>query len=97
MCWPSSLSSAISGIWRRCGSPQQPLLCRWRIGLRGFDIRSATPYGYVPTRVNVQLTNPDGSCVPRDPSNPELNQCIQVPIPVYGIVSIGGDTSFLPT
>ncbi len=40
----------------------------------------------------MQLTNPDGSCVPRDPNNPQLNQCIQVPIPVYGIASIGGDT-----
>jgi len=61
--------------------------------LRGFDIRAATPYGYVPNRVMVQLTNPDGSCVPRDPTNPQLNQCIQVPIPVYGVASIGGDTN----
>ena len=62
--------------------------------LRGFDVRSATPYGYVPTRVNFQLTNPDGQCVPRDPTNPEDNQCIQVPLPVYGVASIGGDTNF---
>ena len=62
--------------------------------LRGFDVRGATPYGYVPNRVNFQLTNPDGSCVPRDPTNPQLNQCIQVPLPVYGIASIGGDTQF---
>ncbi len=61
--------------------------------IRGFDIRGATPYGYVPNRTTVQLTNPDGSCVPRDPTNPQLNQCIQVPIPVYGIASIGGDTN----
>ncbi len=61
--------------------------------LRGFDVRAATPYGYVPTRVNFQLTNSDGSCVPRDPTNPEDNQCIQVPLPVYGIASIGGDTN----
>ncbi len=61
--------------------------------LRGFDVRSATPYGYVPTRTTVQLTNPDGTCVPRDPNNPQLNQCIVVPIPVYGIASIGGDTN----
>jgi outer membrane protein insertion porin family len=60
--------------------------------LRGFDVRGATPYGYVPNRVNVQLTNPDGSCVPRDPTNPEDNQCIQVALPIYGIASIGGDT-----
>ena len=62
--------------------------------LRGFDIRGATPYGFVPNRINFQLTNPDGSCVPRDPNNAQLNQCIQVPLPVYGIASIGGDTSF---
>ena len=61
--------------------------------LRGFDVRSATPYGYVPTRVNFQLTNPDGTCVPRDPTNPQDNQCIQVPLPIYGIASIGGDTN----
>jgi outer membrane protein insertion porin family len=61
--------------------------------LRGFDIRGATPYGYVPNRTTVQLTNPDGSCVPRDPNNPQLGQCIQVALPVYGISSIGGDTS----
>jgi outer membrane protein insertion porin family len=61
--------------------------------LRGFDIRGATPYGWVPTRVQVQLTNPDGTCVPRDPTNPQLNQCLMVPLPVYGVASIGGDTS----
>ena len=61
--------------------------------LRGFDIRSATPYGFVPTRVLFNLTNPDGTTVPRDPTNPSLGP-IQVPIPVYGIASIGGDTSF---
>jgi outer membrane protein insertion porin family len=61
--------------------------------LRGFDIRSATPYGFVPTRVLFNLTNPDGTTVPRDPTNPSLG-AIQVPIPVYGIASIGGDVSF---
>ncbi len=63
--------------------------------LRGFDIRGATPYGYVPNRTTVQLTNPDGSCVPRDSTNPQLGQCIQVAIPVYGISSIGGDTNLI--
>jgi outer membrane protein insertion porin family len=61
--------------------------------LRGFDIRGATPYGYVPNRATVQLTNPDGVCVPRDPTNPQLGQCLLIPLPVYGIASIGGDTS----
>jgi len=61
--------------------------------LRGFDIRSGTPYGFVPTRVLFNLTNPDGTPVPRDPTNPSLG-AIQVPIPVYGIASIGGDAAF---
>jgi outer membrane protein insertion porin family len=41
----------------------------------------------------VQLTNPDGTCVPRDTTNTQLNQCIQIPLPIYGIASIGGDTN----
>jgi len=61
--------------------------------LRGFDVRTVTPYGYVPTRVLFNLTNPDGTTVPRNPSNPSLGP-IQVPLPVYGIATIGGDTSF---
>jgi outer membrane protein insertion porin family len=63
--------------------------------IRGFDTRGATPYGYVPTRTTVQLTNPDGTCVPRDPTQPQLNQCIEVPLPIYGVASIGGDTTFV--
>ncbi len=61
--------------------------------LRGFDIRSETPYAYIPNKIMFNLTNPDGSCVPRDPNNPQLGQCIQVPIPVYSIVAVGGDTN----
>ncbi len=61
--------------------------------LRGFDVRAATPYGYVPSRIDVQLTNPDGSCVPRDSNNTQDNQCIKVPLPVYGVASIGGDSN----
>ncbi len=61
--------------------------------LRGFDTRSATPYGYIPSRVTVQLTNPDGSCVPRDTTQPQEG-CMEVPLPIYGVASIGGDTNF---
>ena len=61
--------------------------------LRGFDVRTVTPYGFVPTRVQFALTNPDGSTVPRDPTNPSLG-AIEVPLPVYGIATIGGDTNF---
>jgi outer membrane protein insertion porin family len=61
--------------------------------IRGFDVRTITPYGFVPTKVDFALTNPDGSTVPRDPTNPSLGP-IEVPLPVYGIATIGGDTNF---
>jgi len=62
--------------------------------LRGFDVRSATPYGYVPTRTSVQLTNPDGTCVTQYPNQTEVGICEKIPVPIYGVASIGGDTSF---
>ena len=83
----------VQGFGGDVAPPQNRFYTGGEGDLRGFDVRGATPYGYVPNRVTVQLTNPDGTCVPRDPTNPQLNQCIQVPIPVYGIASIGGDTS----
>jgi outer membrane protein insertion porin family len=84
--------SYVQGFGGAVAPPQNRFYSGGEGELRGFDIRSATPYGYVPTRVNVQLTNPDGSCVPRDPNNSQLNQCIQIPLPIYGISSIGGDS-----
>ena len=83
----------ISGYGGDVAPPNNRLYSGGEQELRGFDVRGATPYGYVPSRINFQLTNPDGSCVPRDPTNPQDNQCIQVPLPVYGIASVGGDTS----
>jgi outer membrane protein insertion porin family len=85
--------SYIQGLSGDVAPPNNRFYNGGELDLRGFDVRSTTPYGYVPTRVNFQLTNPDGSCVPRDPTNPQDNQCIQVPLPVYGVASIGGDTS----
>ncbi len=83
----------VQGFGGDVAPPQNRFYSGGEQDLRGFDIRGATPYGYVPSRIFVQLTNPDGTCVPRDPSNPQLNQCIEVPLPVYGIASIGGDTN----
>lgn len=83
----------VQGYGGDVAPPQDRFYSGGEDDLRGFDIRTATPYGYVPSRVFVQLTNPDGQCVPRDPTQPELNQCIEVPIPVYGVASIGGDTN----
>ncbi len=83
--------SYVQGFGGDVAPPNNRIYSGGEAELRGFDVRSATPYGYIPTRQTVQLTNPDGSCVPRDPTNPQLNQCILVPIPTYGVVSIGGD------
>jgi outer membrane protein insertion porin family len=62
--------------------------------LRGFQIRAATPYGFVPTRVMFDLTNPDGTTVPRDPTDPSQG-AVKVPLPVYGIAPVGGDMSII--
>ena len=86
--------SYIQGISGDVAPPFQRAYGGGESDIRGFDIRSATPYAYIPTRVLFNLTNPDGSCVTRQPGAPQTNQCLQVPIPVYGIVSTGGDTSF---
>ncbi len=61
--------------------------------VRGFDVRSITPYAFIPTRVLYNLENPDGSVVPRDPTNPTLG-AVQIPLPIYSIAPIGGDTQF---
>ncbi len=58
--------------------------------VRGFDVRSISPYAFVPTRVLYNLTNSDGTVVPRDPTNPSLGP-IQIPLPIYSVAPIGGD------
>jgi outer membrane protein insertion porin family len=82
----------VHGISGDVAPPFNRIYAGGEADLRGFDVRSATPYGFVPTRVLFNLTNPDGTTVPRDPTNPGLG-AIQVPLPVYGIASIGGDTN----
>ncbi len=61
--------------------------------LRGFDVRAATPYAFIPVRANITLTNPDGTPIPIDPTNYTLGY-ITIPIPIYRPVSVGGDVKF---
>jgi outer membrane protein insertion porin family len=61
--------------------------------VRGFDVRASSPYTFIPTKVNFNLTNPDGSLVPQDATNPTKGN-ITIPIPVYRLSSIGADTGF---
>jgi outer membrane protein insertion porin family len=62
--------------------------------LRGFDIRSASPWAFIATTTSIALQNPDGTPVPRDPSNPRQG-AITIPIPVQTLVAPGGDTNIV--
>ncbi|MCU1253390.1 MAG: outer membrane protein assembly complex, YaeT protein [Edaphobacter sp.] len=62
--------------------------------LRGFDTRSVSPYTFIPNNVQFTLTNPDGTAVPLNPANPALGNVV-IPLPIYRMVSIGGDTQFI--
>jgi outer membrane protein insertion porin family len=83
----------IQGLGGKVAPPFQRFYQGGEQELRVFDIRSGTPYAFIPQRTQFILTNPDGTPVPRDPTNPTLGN-ITVPIPTYGIVSVGGDTQF---
>lgn len=81
----------IQGIAGLVAAPFNRFFAGGENDLRGFDVRSSSPYSFIPTRVLYNLTNPDGSLVPKDPTNPTLGP-IQIPLPVYSVAPIGGDT-----
>jgi outer membrane protein insertion porin family len=63
--------------------------------IRGFDVRSITPYAYITNRVNVPLLNPSsGAAVPLDPNN-LLRGVVTVALPIQQIVFTGGDTQIV--
>ncbi|WP_408609732.1 outer membrane protein assembly factor BamA [Granulicella tundricola] len=81
----------VGGFGGEVAPPQQRIYGGGESEVRGFDVRASSPYVVIPNRVQFNLTNPDGSTIPRDPSNPSLGN-IQIPIPVYRLQPIGGDT-----
>ena len=85
--------SHISGFGGNVAPPTNRIYNGGESDIRGFDVRSASPYTFIPNKVMFNLTNPDGTTVPRDPTNPNLGN-VQIPLPLYRLVSIGGDTSF---
>lgn len=62
--------------------------------VRGFDIRSISPVAFLPSTTTVALRNPDGTIVPKDPSNP-LRGSYNIQVPVDQIVFPGGDASIV--
>ena len=87
------LLSNIAGFGGQVAPPFSRVYSGGENEVRGFDIRSSSPYTFIPTRVNFNLTNPDGSTVPRDPTQPNLGN-VQIPVPTYRLAAIGGDTNF---
>jgi outer membrane protein insertion porin family len=82
----------VSGYGGEVAPPTNRIYGGGESDVRGFDVRASSPYTFIPNKVQFNLTNPDGTVVPRDPTNPNLGN-IQIPLPVYRLVSIGGDTS----
>ena len=82
----------IAGYGGQVAPPFSRIYAGGENDLRGFDIRSISPYTFLPTKVMFNLTNPDGNPVPRDPSNQALGN-VQIPLPIFRLAPIGGDTS----
>ncbi len=62
--------------------------------LRGFDIRSVSPVAFIIDTATVQVTDPSGTPIPIDPSNPARGYQ-SVTIPVRRLIFPGGDTSIV--
>lgn len=84
-------ASFINGYNGVSAPPYQRFYMGGEGDLRGFDIRTVSPYVFVPTVQAFELTNPDGSKVPIDPTNPRRGN-VTVAIPVNSITLPGGDT-----
>jgi len=86
--------SYISGFGSNVAPPYERFYMGGENDLRGFDIRTVTPYVFVTSVQQLTLTNPDNTAVPIDPTNPRRGN-ITVPVPVNNIIFAGGDTSAL--
>jgi outer membrane protein insertion porin family len=82
----------ISGFAGIGAPPYQRFYMGGEGDIRGFDVRTVSPYVFVPIVQNFPLVNPDGSAVPIDPTNPRRGN-VTIPIPVNNITLPGGDTS----
>ncbi len=86
--------SFITGYGGLVAPPFQRFYMGGENDIRGFDIRSVSPVAFLPSSNVITLTNPDGTPVPKNPSNPRQGNWT-VPIPVDQIVFPGGDLSLV--
>ena len=84
--------SFITGFGGLVAPPFQRFYMGGENDIRGFDVRSISPVAFLPNSNTITLTNPDGSAVPKNPSNPRQGNWT-VPIPVDQVVFPGGDLS----
>jgi outer membrane protein insertion porin family len=83
-------ASFISGFGGLVAPPFQRFYVGGENDIRGFDIRSISPVAFLPSSNVITLTNPDGTPVLKNPSNPRQGAWT-IPIPVDQIVFPGGD------
>ena len=85
-------ASFLTGYGGLVAPPFQRFYMGGENDLRGFDIRSISPIAFLPNKTIINLTNPDGSVVLKNPNNPRQGP-YQIPIPIASIVQPGGDFS----
>lgn len=98
------LGSYITGYRGLVANPAERFYTGGDQDLRGFDVRTVSPYAFLVDKTTVPLVNPDDPCainislpctgVPIDPANP-LRGTVQIPVPVSRIIVPGGDTQFV--
>ncbi len=86
--------SFLSGFGGLVAPPFQRYYMGGENDIRGFDVRSISPVAFLPTTSSIALRNPDGSLVPKDPSNPAKGS-YTIPIPADQITFPGGDLSLV--
>jgi outer membrane protein insertion porin family len=87
-------TSFITGFGGLVAPPFQRSYMGGENDLRGFDIRSISPVGFLPNAGSITLTNRDGTPVLISPQNPAAGP-VKIPIPVDQIVFPGGDFSMV--
>jgi outer membrane protein insertion porin family len=88
------LASFMTGYAGLVAPPFQRFYMGGENDLRGFDVRSVSPVAFLPSSTAIALRNPDGSFVPKDPTNP-LKGNYNITIPVQQITFPGGDLSLV--
>ncbi|HWK31422.1 MAG TPA: outer membrane protein assembly factor BamA, partial [Terriglobales bacterium] len=89
------LGSYITGYRGLVANPAERFYTGGDQDLRGFDVRTVSPYAFLVEKTTVPLVNPDDPCainislpcagVPIDPANP-LRGTVQIPVPVSRII-----------